>query len=107
MNNLPKLFISIGDLEISIIAGQNNDQNSLEILDKLILPIDSIISDKFEKKIRHKNYIFSNGIDLIHEFFNFERKINSKFLIKSVKALGKNPSINKIFTEIAGKGFLY
>ena len=71
------------------------------------LPIDSIISDKFEKKIRHKNYIFSNGIDLIYEFFNFERKINSKFLSKSVKALGKNPFMNKIFTKIADKGFLY
>ena len=71
------------------------------------LPIDSIISDKFEKKIRHKNYIFSNGIDLIYEFFNFERKINSKFLSKSVKALGKNPSMNKIFTKIADRGFLY
>ena len=28
MNNLPKLFISIGDLEIILIAGHNDDQNS-------------------------------------------------------------------------------
>ena len=71
------------------------------------MPLDSLINDKFEKKIRHKNYIFSNGIDLIYEFFNFERKFNSKFLSKSVKIFGKNRSINKIFTKIADQGFLY
>ena len=47
------------------------------------------------KKIRHKNYIFSNGIDLIHEFFNFERKLNNNILSKSVKLLGKNSSIKE------------
>ena len=71
------------------------------------LPIDRTINDKFEKKIRHKNYIFSNGIDLIYEFFNFERQINSKFLSKSIKVFGKNPSMNKVFTKIADQGFLF
>ena len=71
------------------------------------LPIDNAINDKFEKNIRHKNYLFSNGIDLIYEFFNFERKINSKFLSKSVKLLGKSSPVNKIFTKIADQGFLY
>ena len=71
------------------------------------LPIDSTINDKFEKKIRHKNYIFSNGVDLIYQFFNFERKINSKFLSKTLKIFGKNQSINKIFTKIADQGFIY
>ena len=45
MNNLPKLFISIGDLEISLIAGHHNNQNSLELLEKLTLPIDGIIEN--------------------------------------------------------------
>ena len=47
MNNLPKLFISIGNLEISLIAGHNNnDQNSFELLEKLILPLDGISENK-------------------------------------------------------------
>ena len=42
MDNLPKLFISIEDTEIHLIAGFNNDQNSFVLLEKLILPIYSI-----------------------------------------------------------------
>ena len=70
------------------------------------LAIDSSANYEFEKKIRHKNLIFSNGIDLVHEFFNFERKINSTFLSKSVQILGKNSSVNKFFTSMADKGTL-
>ena len=70
------------------------------------LPLDSSINYEFEKKLRHKNLIFSDGIDLIHEFFNFERKINSTFLSKSVQILGKNSSVNKFFTSMADKGTL-
>ena len=71
------------------------------------LPLDSSINQKFEKKIRHKNYIFSNGIDFIHEFFNLERKMKANFLSKSVQILGKNVSINKIFTKFADEGLLF
>ena len=72
MNNLPKLFISIGDLEISIIAGQNNDQNSLEILDKLILPIDSIIKNTIVDFDKITNTIKKN-------IFIIEQKVNYTF----------------------------
>ena len=68
------------------------------------LPIDSSINIQFEKKIKHMNYIFSNGIDFIHEFFNFERKFKNNFLSSSVKLLGENPKINKLFTNIADRG---
>ena len=79
----------------------------LNIIKKRIdlgLPIDSFINNEFEKKAKHKNYIFSNSVDFIHEFFNFERKFNNGILSNSVKFLGKNPSINKIFTKIADEG---
>ena len=33
------------------------------------LPLDGSVNEEFEKKLKHKNYIFSSGIDLIHEFF--------------------------------------
>ena len=42
MNNSPKLFISIKNLKIYLIVGINNEQNSFELLEKLILPVDGI-----------------------------------------------------------------
>ena len=60
-----------------------------------------------QKKLRHKNFIFSNGIDLIHEFFNIERKMKTSYLSKSVKTISNYPSINKIFTKLADRGVLF
>ena len=70
------------------------------------MPLDSSVNDEFEKEIKHKNFIFSSGIDLIHEFFNLERKTKNKILSKSVQFLGKSSSLNKAFTKIADKGIL-
>ena len=70
------------------------------------LNIDSSVNYEFENKLKHKNLIFSSGIDLVHEFFNFERKTNSSLLSKSIQELNKNPSINKFFTKIADRGVL-
>ena len=71
------------------------------------LSLDSSVNLEFQKKIKHKNFISSNGIDLIHEFFNLERKTRTNFLSKSVKLIGNYPSINRMFTKIADKGILY
>ena len=108
-------ILAFGDLlhRIHPLAGQgfNMTIRDIKTLINIIkekidlgMPIDSSINKEFEIKLKSKNYIFSNGIDLIHEFFNFERKSNSKFLTKSIKLLGRNNSVNKIFTEIADKG---
>ena len=70
------------------------------------LVLDKSICIEFEKNIRNKNYLFSTGIDLIYEFFNLENKINNNILSQSVKFLGKNKSINKIFTKIADNGLI-
>ena len=110
-------ILAFGDLlhRIHPLAGQGfnmtiRDINFfLEIIAKrrsLGLPIDSSVNYEFEKKIKHKNLIFSNGIDLIYEFFNFERKINTDLLSRSVQFLGKNSSLNKFFSRIADKGTL-
>ena len=61
---------------------------------------------EFEKRTRHNNTIFSNGIDLIYVIFNLERKIKNDTLNKSIKMLRKNLSINKIFTRFADKGIM-
>tara|TARA_Y100001954_G_scaffold235418_1_gene293090 strand:- start:425 stop:640 length:216 start_codon:yes stop_codon:yes gene_type:complete len=68
------------------------------------LPLDSSVNKEFEIKMRHNNYIFYSSIDFIYEFFNLERKLKNKTLSRSVKLLGKNPSINKLFKKIADKG---
>tara|TARA_B100000902_G_scaffold40736_2_gene48324 strand:- start:2000 stop:3076 length:1077 start_codon:yes stop_codon:yes gene_type:complete len=110
-----KNILAFGDLlhRIHPLAGQGfnmtiRDINFLVNIIKekidLGLPFDSSVNSEFEKKIKHKNYLFSNGIDLVHEFFNFERKFDNSILSKSVKLLGGNISINKMFTKIADKG---
>ena len=110
-------ILAFGDLlhRIHPLAGQgfNMTIRDVKILLALIvkkhslgLPLDSSINYEFEKKLRHKNLIFSDGIDLIHEFFNFERKTNNSIVSKSIQLLGKNPNINKLFTKIADRGTL-
>jgi 2-octaprenyl-6-methoxyphenol hydroxylase len=81
----------------------------LDIIKKRVdvgLSLDSSVSLEFQNKIKHKNFIFSNGVDLIHELFEFERKMKTSFLSKSVKLISNYPTINKIFTKIADKGIL-
>ena len=70
------------------------------------LPFDKSIGIEFEKKTKHKNFIFSNGIDLIQQFFDLERKTNNKALSKSVQFIGQYSSINKLFSKIADRGFI-
>ena len=112
-----KKFLAFGDLlhRIHPLAGQgfNMTIRDIKIILEIIknkqnlgLPLDYFINKEFEYKIRHKNFIFANGIDLIHEFFNLERKIKSNILSKSLKLLGNNTRVNKIFTNVADRGFL-
>ena len=111
-------ILAFGDLlhRIHPLAGQgfNMTIRDIKILLDIIkerlnlgLPLDSTICLQFEKKLKHKNYIFSNGIDLIHELFNFERKLKSNILSKSIKILSNNSSINKFFTNVADRGILF
>ena len=110
-----KNILAFGDLlhRIHPLAGQGFNMTIrdikilLDIIEEKIkigLPLDSSVNREFEKRMRHKNFIFSNAIDFIHEFFNLERKLQNSFLSKSIKFLGKNPTINKVLTEIADKG---
>ena len=111
-------ILAFGDLlhKVHPLAGQGFNmiirdiKILLEIIKKKLdigLSLDSSVNYEFQKKLRHKNFIFSNGVDLIHEFFNFERKMKNNFLIKSVKLIGNYPSINKMFTKIADRGVLF
>ena len=111
-------ILAFGDLlhKVHPLAGQgfNMTIRDIKVLSQIIkkrldlgLLLDSSVSLEFQKEIKHKNLIFSNGIDLIHEFFNIERKTKTNFLSKSVKLVGDQPSINRMFTKIADKGILF
>ena len=111
-----KNILAFGDLihKIHPLAGQgfNMSLRDTKVLLELIqfkidhgLELDNSICKDFEKKIKHKNYIFLNSIDFVYEFFNFESRINNGLLSKSVKVFGRNMIVNKFFQNLADKGF--
>ncbi len=112
-----KNIMAFGDLlhKVHPLAGQgfNMSIRDIKLLTDLIkfridhgLDLDSSICKDFEKKIKHKNYLFSTGIDLVYEFFNFESKLDNSFLSKSVQLFGKNKYTNKFFTRLADNGIV-
>ena len=70
------------------------------------LNLDSSICEEFESKSKHKNYIFSQGIDFVHEFFNNESNINNDTSIKFVELFANNKIANKFFTKLADEGIV-
>ena len=110
-----KNILCFGDAlhKIHPLAGQgfNMTIRDVKILLKIIeskkklgLPLDSSVNLEFEKKTRHKNFIFTNGVDFIYEFFNLERKTKNNILSKSVQTIGKSNTINKVFKSLADRG---
>ncbi len=71
---------------------------------ELGLHIDTSILNDFEKQTRNKNFMFSNGIDLIYEFFNIEKKLKSKNLTRIIKMIGKNNNFNNFLIKFADRG---
>ena len=113
-----KNILAFGDLlhKIHPLAGQgfNMTIRDIKILLNIIkkkkdvgLPLDESVSLEFQESVKHKNFIFSNGVNLIHEFFNIERKIKNNLLSKTVQKLSNYPPINKIFTKIADRGVFF
>ena len=111
-------ILAFGDLlhKVHPLAGQgfNMTIRDIKILSKIIkkrldlgLMLDKSISLEFQKSTKHKNFIFSNGVDLIHEFFNIERKTRTSLLRKSAKLISNQALINKMLTKIADKGILF
>ena len=111
-------ILAFGDLlhRIHPLAGQgfNMTLRDIKIFIDIIknklelgLPIDSLVNEEFERNSKHKNFIFTNGIDLIHNLFNLDRKIKNNLLSKSIQLIGKNYSVNKMFMKIADKGILF
>src|SRR5210317_121371 len=114
-NYFYKNILCFGDLihKIHPLAGQGFNMTIRDIIDlsniidekiELGLELNSSIFDEFEKKTKHRNFIFSQGIDLIYNFFDQERKINVKLVSNSLRHLGKNKFFKKIFSKLADEG---
>jgi 2-octaprenyl-6-methoxyphenol hydroxylase len=113
-----KNILAFGDLlhKVHPLAGQGFNMTIRDIKELLNiiknkldlgLELDSSVNKEFEKNVKYKNFIFSNGVDLIHEFFNYERKTKNSVLSKSIQILGKNSSANKAFIKIADEGIFF
>tara|TARA_B100002019_G_scaffold147984_1_gene127414 strand:- start:1226 stop:2302 length:1077 start_codon:yes stop_codon:yes gene_type:complete len=110
-----KNILGFGDIlhKLHPLAGQgfNMTLRDIKLLSNLIklrinngLEIDSSICQEFEKKIKHKNFLFSSGIDFVYEFFHLESSFNNSFLSKSVQFIGKNKNFSKFITKFADTG---
>ena len=108
-------ILAFGDLlhKIHPLAGQgfNMSLRDIKFLSNLIdkkinlgLDIDKSVCIEFQKKLKDKNYLFSVGIDWIYEIFNFESKINTNILSKSINIIGKNRTLNSLFKRFADNG---
>jgi 2-octaprenyl-6-methoxyphenol hydroxylase len=111
-------ILAFGDLlhKVHPLAGQgfNMSIRDIKILLEIIvnklgagLSLDSSVNLEFQKRQKHKNFIFSTGVDFIHEFFNIETKFKTSLISKSVKLISNYPSINKMFSKIADRGVLF
>jgi len=109
-------ILAFGDClhKVHPLAGQgfNMTIRDIKVISKIIqnridlgMQLDSLIFEEFEKKTKHTNFIFSNGIDFIYEFFNFDKKNKNNNLNKALKLLGKNKILNNVLVKYADRGF--
>ena len=70
------------------------------------LELDNSVCSDFEKKSKHKNYLFSSAIDFIYEFFNFESKTNNYKMSKAFKFIDKNKNLKNFITKFKNNGII-
>ena len=110
-----KNILAFGDIlhKVHPLAGQgfNMTIRDIKILSEIIqnkidlgIQLDALIFEEFEKKTKHSNFIFSNGIDFIYEFFNFDKKNKAKNITKILKYIGRNQKISNALIKLADKG---
>ena len=110
-----KNILGFGDLlhRIHPLAGQGFNMTIRDIRDlsKIIqdkidygLQLDTFTLEEFQKKTKNRNFIFSSGIDFIHEFFNFNKKLKKVNINKILELLGKNKNFMNKAIKFADKG---
>jgi len=108
-------ILAFGDLlhKIHPLAGQgfNMTLRDIKCLSHIIqdkidlgLQLNTSVLEKFQKETKNKNFIFSSGIDFVHEFFNFDKKIMRKDANIIMKFFGTNKSFMKSIIKLADKG---
>ena len=108
-------MLAFGDLlhKLHPLAGQGFNMSLrdikklLDIIDKKIelgLALDQSVCIEFQNKTKTGNFVFSEGIDFIYEYFNSENKIKNNLIDMSIKHIGKNKYINDYFKKIADEG---
>ena len=113
-----KKILCFGDNlhKIHPLAGQglNMTIRDINILSNIIdfkidlgLPLDNSILVEFQKKTKHYNYIFSNAIDFIYEFFKFDNSISNLYSKKLFIFLEKNDFFKKYTNRFADKGIFF
>ena len=60
--------------------------------------------NEFQNQSKHKNFIFSSGIDCVYELFNLENNLNSSLLNKSINFIGNNEVVNAFIKKFADNG---
>ena len=88
--------MTLRDLKILL----NQIQNKID----LGLPLDSSLLNEFEKKTKHYNLIYSNGINFIQDFFKLDNKFKNNYSEKIMNFVGKNNFINNLFIKVANRG---
>ena len=99
--------------KIHPLAGQglNMTIRDIKVLSKLIdqkidlgLPLDQSILKEFEKKTKHYNYLYANGINFIHNFFKLNNKLDNNFSNKIFYLLENNSLFKKYSIKFANRG---
>mgnify|MGYP001173754757 FL=1 len=108
-------ILAFGDVihRIHPLAGQGFNMNVRDISELLKsikekidngLVIDSTVCKDFEKSMKHKNFFFLNGIDIIYEIFKLEGNMKNNVIGKTIKLFGKNKLLKNFFTKTADRG---
>ena len=108
-------ILAFGDLlhKLHPLAGQGFNMSIrdikefLKIIDykiKLGLPIDQNVCIEFQNNVKSKNFVFSEGINFIYEYFNYENKIGNNLIDSTARLIGQNKILNKLFKNIADVG---
>tara|TARA_A100001011_G_scaffold188125_1_gene196730 strand:+ start:1598 stop:2686 length:1089 start_codon:yes stop_codon:yes gene_type:complete len=88
--------MTIRDLKIFIDIIKNKVDYGLEI--------DASCLKEFEEVSKSKNFIFSEGINFIQDFFRIKNSIGDKKLTKLVKKIGENNKLKNFFIKVADQG---
>ena len=110
-----KNILAFGDLlhKIHPLAGQgfNMTIRDIKVLSEITqdkldlgLQLDILALEEFQNKTKNRNFIFSNGIDFIYEFFNFDKKNKGKNLNKILQYFGRNKKFMNAIIKFADKG---